>query len=83
MQINVSTAHSVAEILVKQIYPQLIVLGDVPTEDLLKKISSSDIFLFAKSTNFAFTYPGIVEIIRIEVDSEEYSVFKKVKYQYY
>lgn len=79
MQIIVSTARNVKEVYVQQLYPQLIVFGDDPTDDILKKISSSDVLLFAKTTDFALTYSGIVELARIVLDTEEYSVFRKVR----
>lgn len=53
--------------------------GDDPVDDVLKKIASSDVFLFTKTTAFSLKYPGIIEIARIEINMEEYSIFRKVR----
>lgn len=66
------------DICIQEHYPQLIVFGDDPVEDVLKKTSSSEVFLFTKTTSFSLTYPGIIEIARIEINKDEYSMFRKV-----
>lgn len=67
----------------QQTYPQLVVVEDNPNEDLLKKISSFDVFVFAKSSEITLTYPGIIELVRVSVDAQEYSVLRKVSQMKY
>lgn len=82
-QINVLEAKRSDEIHVQSVYPQLIVVEGEPSSEILKKISSSNAFVFTKTTDLALNYSDIIELVRFEVKEKEYSIYKRVSQNFF
>lgn len=78
LQVNFSKIADPKKIFVQEIFPQLIIVNEMASEEIFNIISSSDIFLLTKSAKYALLFNGVVEVAQFYVGTESFSIFRMV-----